>query len=75
MLSFSQSSESRIKVRFEMKPSPCWSLYRFGTTKATVGSLLKSEGKFLKGWLALAASWFGPGVAACQFDQGLCLRA
>src|ERR1051325_3516238 len=52
----------------------CMSLFRLGTTNATVGSCVKSEGKSVKGRLTVAGSWLAPGAAACQSLQGLCLR-
>jgi hypothetical protein len=43
-------------------------LQRFGTTKDTVGSLAKSVGKALYGWLALAGT-------LSKSTHGLCLAA
>src|ERR1043165_2703751 len=65
----------------ESQPSPwaiepsCMSLLRSGTTIATVGSWLKSVGKSVNGRLVVGSSWFAVGVADCQSDHGLCLRA
>src|SRR4249920_1288466 len=48
------------------------SLIWLGTTTLTVGSLVKSVGKFVMGKLAVSGS---PLVTlSCQFTQGLCLR-
>src|SRR2546421_1175558 len=46
----------------------CMSLHRFGTTKATEGSLVKSVGKSLYRRLPEAGTLL-------KFTQGLCLRA
>ncbi len=55
-----------------MVPS-CMSFCWLGTTKETVGNLVKSAGKLVNGMLSAAG--IALAEAPCQSDQGLCLRA